>query len=219
VRKSSQLQAVAERPAIHWEGLRQQCSAIFVLFSGHVGGRGDREDDDGIVNDDGGDGGDQEDDDGDQNDKKRRRFPKTFEQQYLAAGKRSAPKQLGKWVLRFLHRARFSIRKKTASQTVPANWRALAETAATDIRQAAVDFGATHVVNADQTLMRFFPKAAMVAAPTGVKRVGSIVKTAPKDGCTLMVTAEFGTGKLLKPFLVMDGVTGATLDKKYASWH
>ena len=33
-----------------------------------------------------------------------------------------------------------------------------------------------------------------------------------------MVTAEFGTGKLLKPFLVMDGVTGATLDKKYATW-
>ena len=57
-----------------------------------------------------------------------------------------------------------------------------------------------------------------MAAPTGVKRVGSIVKTAPKDGCTLMVTAEFGTGKLLKPFLVMDGVTGATLDKRYATW-
>jgi hypothetical protein len=81
-----------------------------------------------------------------------------------------------------------------------------------------LDFGATHVVNADQTFMRFFPEAEQVAAPTGVKRVGSIVKTAPIDGCTLMVTAEFGTGKLLKPFLVMDGVTGATLDKKYATW-
>jgi hypothetical protein len=57
-----------------------------------------------------------------------------------------------------------------------------------------LDFGATHVVNADQTFMRFFPEAEQVAAPTGVKRVGSIVKTAPIDGCTLMVTAEFGTG-------------------------
>ena len=32
LRKSSQLQAVAKRHAIQWQGLRQQCSAMVVLF-------------------------------------------------------------------------------------------------------------------------------------------------------------------------------------------
>ena len=59
-----------------------------------------------------------------------------------------------------------------------------------------------------------------VIAPKGVRRVGTIVKSSAKQGCTLMVTAEYNTGTLANPFVVMTGTTGPTghLEKEYSDW-
>jgi hypothetical protein len=81
------------------------------------------------------------------------------------------------------------------------------------------------IVNADQTFLRFYPEHEYVLAPTGCKRVGGKIRSDEKSGCTLMVTAELNSSKLLPPFLVLNGrkkVNAKNLQQtlwwKYQDW-
>ena len=51
-----------------------------------------------------------------------------------------------------------------------------------------------------------------VIAPSGVKQAGSIKQADEKAGCTVVVTIDLSHSKLLKPFLILNGKAGATLD-------
>jgi len=144
--------------------------------------------------------------------------PSKFYASYLDPQKKTSARERGNWIRRVLRNMNFSVRKKTVSQNVPVDWRRLAEEAAADIRQAATGHNVTHIVNADQTFIIYFPEATHVIAPMGQKRIGSKVKYNSKQGCTLMVAADYHTGLLLNPFMVMHGKTGGTLDKRFQDW-
>ena len=83
------------------------------------------------------------------------------------------------------------------------------------------------VVTADQTFIKFLCANEKVLVPTGMKRMGSTVKSDDKrKGVTLMLTA-YVRGKrrsggleagLLPPFMVFNGKIGKTLDKRYKDW-
>ena len=85
----------------------------------------------------------------------------------------------------------------------------------------------TVVVTADQTFVRFLLAQEKLLVPTGVKRVGSNVQKADeRKGVTFMLAAYFWKAKgadtikrgLLPPFIVFNGKSGATLDKRYKDW-
>jgi hypothetical protein len=109
-----------------------------------------------------------------------------FYRQYLDPAKSSAKNQLTNFIQRVISRAGYALRKKTVSQKVPADWRAQAEKGADEIRNELRECDV--IVNADQTFINFFPEADYVVAPRGAKRVGTVVSSNEKAGCTLMVT-------------------------------
>jgi len=88
--------------------------------------------------------------------------------------------------------------------------------------------GVNVVVCADQTFVRFRLAKEKLLVPSGLKRVGTTTE-APDErkGVSLMLAAfvekNVRTGKLssgvLPPFIVFNGKTGATLDKRYKDWH
>jgi hypothetical protein len=111
-------------------------------------------------------------------------------------------------------------RKVSISQKVPTSWREIALDFSFRMRQYFNKKGATMVMNADQTFINFYHESKYVLAPTGVKRVGGTVAAADKKlGITFMVTCDLNSSKVLPPFLVFTGVSGARVDKQYAVWH
>ena len=83
------------------------------------------------------------------------------------------------------------------------------------------------VITADQTFIKFLCADEKLLVPTGLKRVGSTVKSDDeRKGVTLMLTAyvrrKRGSGVLesglLPPFMVFNGKTGKTLDRRYQDW-
>ena len=88
-------------------------------------------------------------------------------------GKRST---LNRYVQRVLARNRFSIRKISISQSVPVDWRSKAEENTARIRATFLKEDVDVVINADETFLLFHPFGQRLIAPTGVKRVGSVVQ-------------------------------------------
>jgi hypothetical protein len=112
---------------------------------------------------------------------------------------------LAGFVTRCLNRINYSERKNSIGQKVPEDWREQAIANAEEVRKVFKEADVDIVVNADQTFLRFYPEQEYVLAPKGCKRVGGKVKTDEKAGCTLMVSAELNSSRLLPPFIVMNG--------------
>ena len=128
--------------------------------------------------------------------------------------------KLAGWLTRHLTMFGYCNRKVSISQKVPTNWREIALDFSFRMRQYFNEKGVTMVLNADQTFINFYHESKYVLAPTGVKRVGGTVAAADeKLGITFMVTCDLNSSKVLPPFLVFTGVSGARLDKQYATWH
>ena len=101
-----------------------------------------------------------------------------FFNSYLASGKESA---LANFVKRCMERINFSVRQNSIGQKVPDNWRELALADSARIREAFSEFGVDHVVNADQTFVRFYPEKEYVLAPKGAKCIGGKMNSNEKS--------------------------------------
>ena len=150
-----------------------------------------------------------------------------FWNQYLNPEKDTAPAQLSHWLTRTLKRMGFSSRKETISQKIPDNWKELSKDFSTNaldyLRKNEVDL----VITADQTFLNLLLAKDDLLVPTGIRRVGTSVEGDDfRKGVSLMLTAyiwkERNTGTLdtglLPPFIVFNGKTGKTLDKRYRDW-
>ena len=141
-----------------------------------------------------------------------------FYEKYLRAGKEAG---LSNFLSRCLKRINFSSRKNSISQVVPDTWRADAETASAEIRDAFKDCDV--IVNADQTFVKMYLEDEKVLAPVGTKRVGGKVNAADKKaGFTVMIAAEMTSNKVCDPFITFAGTKmkdstrpRATLDYKF----
>ena len=80
------------------------------------------------------------------------------------------------------------------------------------------------IVCADQTFIKFRLANEKLLVPEGLRRVGTTTGESDKrKGVTLMLTSFVSKGRgtdslaagLLPPFIVFNGKTGATLDKRY----
>mmetsp|Transcript_17294 Transcript_17294/g.42366 ORF Transcript_17294/g.42366 Transcript_17294/m.42366 type:complete len:712 (+) Transcript_17294:91-2226(+) len=111
------------------------------------------------------------------------------------------------WRTRTLSRYGFSVRQKTISQSVPDDWADISQEAAEGIRYCFMAQNCGVIVNADQTFMRFHPGADSLIAPVG-----------RKNGVTLMVTVELEGSRILPPFWVFQGKTGARIDQEFANF-
>ena len=80
------------------------------------------------------------------------------------------------------------------------------------------------VVCADQTFLKYLLAKEDLLVPTGTRRVGPTVQRADeRKGITLMLTAFVSRGGTIKsgilpPFMVFNGKTGASLDRRYSDW-
>ena len=142
---------------------------------------------------------------------------------YIDPMKLSAKSGLSNWITRVLQRYGWAMRKNSIGQTVPPNWRALAEKNAADLRKLMLEVDV--LVNADQTFVNFYPEEKIVVAPVGTKRVGGKVKADAKAGFTAMVTVNLGTSQMEAPFCVYNGTKlkdskkpKQTLAFKYRNW-
>ena len=112
---------------------------------------------------------------------------------------------------------RLGFAQKTVSQKIPANWVELAQVDALRISEQMKAAGVEVLLNADETLVKFYPAEDRVVAPKGSQRVGSNIEEDEKAGCTVMVTMEFFTSTLVDPFIVLtakqDGRLATQWDK------
>ena len=116
-------------------------------------------------------------------------------------------------------RNRFSIRKISISQSVPVDWRSKAEENTARIRATFLKEDVDVVINADETFLLFHPFGQRLIAPTGVKRVGSVVQVDnEKWGATVMIACEYRTSCILPPMIIFTGVYGAKLMKHWADF-
>ena len=150
-----------------------------------------------------------------------------FWKQYVNPEKDSAQTQLAHWLSRVLSKIGFSTRKETVSQSIPNNWKELSKRFSEETLEYLRRKEVNVVVTADQTFVRFLLANEDILVPTGVRRVGSNVKTDDeRKGVTLMLTAFIWRNKatgiiktgVLPPFMVFNGKTGKTLDRKYKDW-
>ena len=150
-----------------------------------------------------------------------------FYKQYVDPNKSSARIQLCHWLTRLLKRIGFSSRKETVSQKIPNDWKEQSVAFSQNILKYFRDNNIDVVVCADQTFVRYLLAKEELLVPTGTRRVGTTVQSADeRKGVTLMLSAfvrrnddvdKITTG-LLPPFIVYNGKTGATLDKRYSDW-
>jgi len=74
------------------------------------------------------------------------------------------------------------------SQSVPVDWRSKAEQNTSRIREKFLSEKVDVVVNADETFLLFHPLGDRLVAPTGVKRVGTVVQADnEKFGATVLI--------------------------------
>ena len=128
-----------------------------------------------------------------------------FYQSYIDPTKTSALSGWINWLSRVLSRGGWSLRANSIGQTVPENWRSMAEANAEKISTRLKAENVQVTINADQTFVNFFAEEEVVVAPTGTKRVGGKIKSDVKKGFTLMVGCCLETGQMEPPFAVFDG--------------
>ena len=135
---------------------------------------------------------------------------------FCVHGKRNT---FNKFVRRVLVRNRFSVRKMSISQSVPVDWRSKAEQNTSRIREKFLSEKVDVVVNADETFLLFHPLGDRLVAPTGVKRVGTVVQADnEKFGATVLIACEYKTSSILPPMIIFTGVYGAKLMSQWAGF-
>ena len=128
-----------------------------------------------------------------------------FYQSYIDPTKTSALSGWINWLSRVLSRGGWSLRANSIGQTVPENWRSMAEENTKKICTRFKEENIQVTINADQTFVNFFMEEKVVVAPTGTKRIGGKIKADVKKGFTLMVGCCLETGQMEPPFAVFDG--------------
>ena len=97
-------------------------------------------------------------------------------------------------------RFRWSDRKISISQSVPVNWRTLAEEDALRICHVFRSNNVDVEIAADETFMQFHAAKDRCIAPVGVKRTGKVNPVDnEKVGFTVVVAAERRSSQLLPP--------------------
>ena len=147
-----------------------------------------------------------------------------FWSQYLDPNKSSASTQLSHWLTRVLKRIGFSVRKNTVSQKIPDDWQDQSRAFSKECLKFFREKDVSVIVCADQTFVNFLLAKEKLLVPEGTRRVGSAVETDDeRKGVTLMLSAYIWRQPnkntincgVLPPFMVFNGKTGATLDKRY----
>ena len=119
------------------------------------------------------------------------------------------------------------MRKETVSQKIPDNWKELSIAFSEEVQEKFRASGVNVIVCADQTFVKFLLADEKLLVPTGIRRVGTSVQSDDKrKGITLMLSAYIDEGEasepikcgLLPPFMVFNGKTNATLDRRYSDW-
>jgi hypothetical protein len=124
-----------------------------------------------------------------------------------------------KFIQRVLKRNNFSVRRISISQSVPVDWRRKAEENTMRIRERFQTEKVDIVINADETFLLFHPFGERLVAPTGVKRVGTVVQADnEKWGATVMIACEYKTSSILPPMIIFTGVYGAKLMSQWAHY-
>ena len=75
------------------------------------------------------------------------------------------------------------------------------------------------VLGSNKTFIRFHEAVVKVIAPTGVKRVGSSIKTDDKSDCTVLPTMDMLYGKLLPPLVIFSGVFFSRLMQQWQQYN
>ena len=122
------------------------------------------------------------------------------------------------FITRSLNLFGYTLRKKTISQKIPIDWRQRSEEGAKRCRDKMLAENVDVLISSDETFMKFHESGSMVLAPVGAKRIGSALKIKEKEGCTVMVSIEMFSSRLLPPFVIFKGVFGATLMTKWQDY-
>ena len=150
-----------------------------------------------------------------------------FYKQYVDSDKADGQSQLCHWLSRLLNKIGFTGRKKTVSQKIRNNWVELGKEFSKLTRDFFLKAAVDVIVCADQTFVKFLLADEKLLVPTGIRRIGTSVQSDDKrKGITLMLSAYIDEGEasepikcgLLPPFMVFNGKTNATLDRRYSDW-
>jgi len=109
----------------------------------------------------------------------------------------------------------FSCRRKSLSQSIPFDWKDKALRGAERVRNIFQEENVEVVLAADETFLKFHERSDTYIVPKGTKRIGSSGKYDEKTCCTLMVTMDMLSSKLVVPMMIFIGVFGKRNQKKY----
>eukprot|EP00474_Spongospora_subterranea_P004024 CRZ04482.1 hypothetical protein [Spongospora subterranea] len=134
----------------------------------------------------------------------------------LDSSKKSHPNSLHQFVRRVLQDNRFSTRTPTVSQSIPLNWKELAENNAEYLRKLFRSKNVDVVITADEVFLKFHKIALKAIAKTGERHIGNIVQAHDeKLGATVMVACELLTSQLLPAMIIFTGKFGKRLCDQY----
>ena len=116
------------------------------------------------------------------------------------------------WLLRVFKSNGFSNRSTTVSAVLLDDFVEQAKQLRKEFLQWYEENEVDRLVAADETFMQFYYPSDSVIAKKGATRVDTGVKMHnEKQGATIMVSAELFQGRLLEPFVVLDGAWGGNL--------
>ena len=139
----------------------------------------------------------------------------SFYKAYLDPSKSWGENQMMQWMTRVLKKNGYSVRKSTVSQELPKEYRAIAEEWKDRLQLTLQELDPDVILNADETFLEFNQGGEEVLAVVGSKRVRKGFKQkVSKECCTLMVTVEKLTGRILEPTFVMTGEWNGKLMKE-----
>ena len=111
-----------------------------------------------------------------------------FAQKFLDPARPHVNAKWATWLTRMIKVMNFSVRAKSISQKVPADWEKLARATSKDVKEQLKHCDL--VLGADQTFFKFQHDSSSVIVPTSTRRVGATTSGDDKMGFTLMVTAS-----------------------------
>ena len=123
-----------------------------------------------------------------------------FTQKFLDPARPHVDAKWANWLTRMIRLMNYSVRAKSISQKVPADWEKLARATSKDVRKQLKHCDV--VLAADQTFFKFQHDSSSVIVPTSTRRVGATAASDDKMGFTLMVTASLTERKINAPFCV-----------------
>ena len=113
-----------------------------------------------------------------------------------------------------LKQMNFSCRRKSLSQSIPIDWKYKSLHGAERDRNRFQDENVEVVISEDDFL-KFHERSDTYIVPKVTKRIGSSGKYDEKTGCTLMVTVDMLSSKLVEPMMIFIGSFGERNQRKY----